>query len=111
MAIRFTTIGPSNRGLDEFFQILRQAQVETLVDVRSFPRSRTNPVINIEQLPGDLATNQIGDRNTRHLAGGDPGSGPSILGSTRWGEFRVFTTIPTTPSATPSATRSMKWSG
>jgi len=89
MATGFTTIGHSNRGLDEFLQILRQAQAEALVDVRSFLRSRTNPVFDIEQLPGNLATKStIGI--TRRLAGGDPGNGPSILGSTRCGEFQSF---------------------
>ncbi|MFA4939972.1 DUF488 family protein [Brevundimonas sp.] len=58
--------------MDEFLQVLRQAQVETLVDVRWFPRSRTNPVFNIEQLPGDLATNQIGYLHYPPLGGRRP---------------------------------------
>jgi uncharacterized protein (DUF488 family) len=57
---QFTTIGHSTRSLDEFLDMLRNAQVDLLIDVRSFPRSRTNPVFNIDGLPDDLAQVQIG---------------------------------------------------
>ena len=40
MVVRFTTIGHSNRRLDEFLAMLRGAQVDIVIDVRSFPRSR-----------------------------------------------------------------------
>lgn len=66
---QFTTIGHSNRSLDEFLTILRDAQIQTLVDVRSFPRSRSNPVFNIDHLPHDLAQVQIGYRHVPALGG------------------------------------------
>lgn len=69
MAARFSTIGHSTRGLDEFLSMLRAAQVELLVDVRSFPHSRTNPVFNIDRLPEDLAAVQIGYRHCPALGG------------------------------------------
>lgn len=72
MAARFSTIGHSTRGLDEFLSMLRAAQVELLVDVRSFPRSRTNPVFNIDRLPADLAAVQIGYRHFPSLGGRRP---------------------------------------
>lgn len=72
MAARFTTIGHSNRGLEEFLSMLRAARVELLVDVRSFPRSRTNPVFNIDCLPGDLASVQIAYRHCPALGGRRP---------------------------------------
>ena len=72
MAVRFSTIGHSTRGLDEFLSMLRAAQVELLVDVRSFPRSRTNPVFNIDQLPADLEAVQIGYRHCPALGGRRP---------------------------------------
>lgn len=56
----FYTVGHSNRSLEEFMDILQHAGVQTVVDVRSFPRSRTNPVFNTDTLPGDLAGRQIG---------------------------------------------------
>ena len=41
MLAQFTTIGHSNRSLEEFLAMLRSAQVDILIDVRSFPTSRT----------------------------------------------------------------------
>ncbi len=69
MVAQFTTIGHSNRSLDEFLDMLRAAQVDLLIDVRSFPRSRTNPVFNIDRLPNDLARAQIGYRHCPALGG------------------------------------------
>lgn len=66
---QFTTIGHSNRTLGEFLTMLRDAQVQTLIDVRSFPRSRTNPVFNTDSLPDDLALVQIGYRHCAALGG------------------------------------------
>lgn len=69
MATQFFTIGHSNRNLDEFLGMLRAARIELLVDVRSFPRSRANPVFNIDTLPDDLAHVQIGYRHCKALGG------------------------------------------
>jgi uncharacterized protein (DUF488 family) len=69
MSARFTTIGHSNRSLDEFVDMLREARVDLLIDVRSFPRSRSNPVFNFDQLPTDLAEVQIGYRHCPALGG------------------------------------------
>jgi uncharacterized protein (DUF488 family) len=44
------TVGHSNRSLEELLLILRAHEVHTLVDIRRFPRSRTNPQFNGEQL-------------------------------------------------------------
>ncbi len=72
MAARFATIGHSTRGLDEFLSMLLAARVDLLVDVRSFPRSRTNPAFNIDRLPDDLAAVQIGYRHCPALGGRRP---------------------------------------
>lgn len=72
MLAQFTTIGHSNRSFDEFFDMLRDAQVKLLVDVRSFPRSRANPDFNIDQLPEALARVQIGYRHCPALGGRRP---------------------------------------
>lgn len=69
MAAQFTTIGHSNRSLDEFLDMLREARVDLLIDVRTFPRSRSNPVFNIDRLPVDLAQVQIGYRHCPALGG------------------------------------------
>ncbi|OJU52810.1 MAG: DNA repair protein [Mesorhizobium sp. 61-13] len=72
MSAQFTTIGHSNRSLGAFVAILREAQVKLLVDVRSFPRSRKNPVFNIECLPQELMQFQIGYRHCPALGGRRP---------------------------------------
>ncbi|HRO15231.1 MAG TPA: DUF488 domain-containing protein [Paracoccus sp. (in: a-proteobacteria)] len=69
MATGFTTIGHSSRPLDELIGMLQAAQVGLLVDVRAFPRSRSNPAFNIDTLPGDLGQVQIGYRHSPDLGG------------------------------------------
>jgi uncharacterized protein (DUF488 family) len=80
-AARFTTIGHSNRGLDEVIAMLRDAGVGLVIDVRAFPRSRANPVFNIDSLPQNLARVQIGYRHFPALGGrrpAQPGVDPSV---------------------------------
>src|SRR5512140_2119057 len=48
------TIGHSTRTLDALVDILRAFRVTRLVDIRSVPRSRTNPQFNIDVLPATL---------------------------------------------------------
>lgn len=69
MVAQFTTIGHSNRPLAEVVAMLREAGVDLLLDVRAFPRSRTNPAFNIDRLPGDLGRFQIGYRHMPELGG------------------------------------------
>lgn len=63
------TIGHSNRSLDLFAEMLRSAAIDTVVDVRAFPRSRTNPQFNIDVLPSELAALQIGYAHRGELGG------------------------------------------
>ncbi|HVL59435.1 MAG TPA: DUF488 domain-containing protein [Burkholderiaceae bacterium] len=51
----FFTIGHSTRSVDELADLLRQAGCERVVDVRTMPRSRTNPQFNAADLPRSLA--------------------------------------------------------
>jgi uncharacterized protein (DUF488 family) len=55
----FYTIGHSTRSADELVGMLREARVTTLVDVRTIPRSRTNPQFNQDALPATLAKSGI----------------------------------------------------
>jgi uncharacterized protein (DUF488 family) len=59
------TIGHSTRTISEFMALLTQVSVELVVDVRTMPRSRTNPQFNADVLPGSLAEARI---DYRHLA-------------------------------------------
>jgi uncharacterized protein (DUF488 family) len=63
------TIGHSTWTLAEFVPLLRQVDVTLLVDVRSFPRSRTMPQFNGDTLPHSLAADGIGYRHLRALGG------------------------------------------
>lgn len=42
------SIGHSTRTFDEFAAVLQSFEIEVLVDIRKFPRSRTNPQFNEE---------------------------------------------------------------
>ena len=68
----FFTIGHSTRTIAEFAGLLRQSAVDLLVDVRSIPRSRTNPQFNGESLPQALAPWRIGYEHIAQLGGHRP---------------------------------------
>ena len=55
----FLTIGHSTRSIEEFVDLLRPADVRLVVDVRTIPRSRTNPQYNSEELTEALSKYQI----------------------------------------------------
>ena len=63
------TIGHSTRTIAEFVELLKAGRVELVVDIRSTPRSRTNPQFNLEALPDALATWQIGHTQIFELGG------------------------------------------
>jgi uncharacterized protein (DUF488 family) len=63
------TIGHSTRTIAEFQSLLRDAGVQLVVDVRSFPRSRTNPQFNIDVLPASLKESGVDYRHIPELGG------------------------------------------
>ena len=63
------TVGHSTRSVAEFVEILRLGRVDHVVDVRSIPRSRTNPHYNLDALPAALAEYQIGHCRIGPLGG------------------------------------------
>ncbi len=66
------TIGHSTRPIEEFVDILRGAGVTQLIDIRSHPRSRTNPQYNLDPLPETLAQYQISHVYLKDLGGRRP---------------------------------------
>ena len=49
------TVGHSTRTIEQFVELLRGGQVAMVVDIRSIPRSRTNPQFNLDALlRGDI---------------------------------------------------------
>jgi len=63
------TIGHSTRTLAEFIALLNDVQADLVIDVRSIPRSRTNPQFNIDVLPEALGAVRIGYRHLLALGG------------------------------------------
>ena len=63
------TIGHSTRTAEEFLSILLAHGVTLLVDVRTIPRSRTNPQFNKDTLPGTLSTVGIRYQHAPALGG------------------------------------------
>lgn len=63
------TIGHSTRTIEEFVDLLRTGNVRQVIDVRTIPRSRTNPQYNLHTLPDTLARWQIGHTIIPELGG------------------------------------------
>ena len=63
------TVGHSTRPLEQFAELMRDFAVDTVVDIRTVPRSRTNPQYNLESLPEGLAAYGIKHRQIAELGG------------------------------------------
>jgi Domain of unknown function DUF488 len=72
MADTFYTIGHARHSVDEFAALLMPAGVDFLVDVRAFPRSRSNPQFNADTLPRALSQFGIGYQHVPELGGRRP---------------------------------------
>ncbi|SHI57821.1 Protein of unknown function, DUF488 [Tessaracoccus bendigoensis DSM 12906] len=92
------TVGHSTRDFDELIGMLRQNQVSTLVDVRSYPSSRAYPQWNqdaiINSLPDDLDYVWIRDLGGRRHT---PAGVPSVNGGWRVKAFRDYADYMATP--------------
>ena len=69
MANDFYTIGHANLSVAEFVALLTAAGADFVVDVRAFPRSRSNPQFNVDTLPPALAAGAIGYEHVPELGG------------------------------------------
>jgi uncharacterized protein (DUF488 family) len=77
VAHRFFTIGHSTRTIDEFLDLLRDAEVRVLVDVRTIRRSRANPQFNMDALAEALVGSRIAYEHIAAL-GGRRGRNPEV---------------------------------
>lgn len=87
------TIGHSTRTIEEFVKLLREGEVTMVVDVRTVPRSRTNPQYNLDRLPEALAAWQIRHRYIAELGGlrgRTPGIEPEVNGLWRNRSFHNY---------------------
>ena len=69
MNLPFYTIGHSTRTIEEFVKILKSGLVQVVVDIRTIPKSRTNPQFNEDLLPGNLAPHGIAYSRIAALGG------------------------------------------
>lgn len=69
MAFPFFTIGHSNRSLEAFAALLRGAGVDRVVDIRTVPRSRSNPQFNRDTLPEALLAFGVAYEHVAALGG------------------------------------------
>ncbi|HEY6024002.1 MAG TPA: DUF488 domain-containing protein [Pseudolabrys sp.] len=69
MALPFFTIGHSTRTFAEFVEMLTNNGVQIVVDVRTVPRSRTNPQYNRDVLAKNLSDIQIKYEHITSLGG------------------------------------------
>jgi uncharacterized protein (DUF488 family) len=69
MAHPFFTIGHSTRPVSDFVDLLKGEQVELVADVRTVPRSRTNPQYNGDVLPETLTRSGITYEHIAALGG------------------------------------------
>lgn len=67
--VPFFTIGHSTRSTEEFLELLRAAEIQLVADVRTVPRSRTNPQFNSDVLGRTLASHQIAYEHIGALGG------------------------------------------
>ena len=97
MAYPFFTIGHSTHPLGEFIELLTASEIGIVVDVRTIPRSRTNPQYNREALPGSLSEFQIAYEHVADLGLAAVARARIILRPTLTpsGRTRAFTTTPT----------------
>ncbi len=65
----FFTIGHSTRTLAAFVALLKRAGVTSVADIRTVPRSRTNPQFNRDTLPAGLEAAGIGYTHIAALGG------------------------------------------
>ena len=89
----YFTIGHSTRPIEEFIEVLQEADVQLVADVRAIPRSRTNPQYNKERLPATLAKFHIMYRHLSALGGRRRkarGIAPQINGFWRHESFHNF---------------------
>jgi hypothetical protein len=66
---RYFTIGHSSRSVAQMAELLREAGADCIVDVRSIPRSRTNPQFNADVFPASLAAEGLDYYRIAELGG------------------------------------------
>jgi uncharacterized protein (DUF488 family) len=69
VTLPFFTIGHSSLSLGEFVELLAGAGIDLVADIRTVPRSRTNPQFDKATLPGALAAFDVSYEHMAALGG------------------------------------------
>jgi uncharacterized protein (DUF488 family) len=67
--MKIFTIGHSTRSIEAFIALLKAHEVETVIDIRTIPKSRHCPQFNREALKAALKKVKIGYRHMKGLGG------------------------------------------
>jgi uncharacterized protein (DUF488 family) len=77
------TIGHGNRTTQELVSILRSAGVDTVIDVRRYPRGRRQPHLSMERLQADLTAHGLAYEAWSEELGGRRPKPPASF-TTKW---------------------------
>lgn len=78
------TIGHSTKGIGEFIEILKSYEIEIVVDVRHFPKSKRHPWFNKENLENELREGGIEYAWIEELGGFRKGGYLNYMESEEW---------------------------
>lgn len=67
--MKIFTIGHSTRSLDDFVNLLREYDIQQVIDIRTIPKSRHNPQFNQDTLRKALKNKRINYRHMKGLGG------------------------------------------
>lgn len=67
--VRVYAVGHSTRTAEELVELLQAHGVRTLADIRTVPRSRTNPQFNLQPFARTLAAHDLGHLHIAELGG------------------------------------------
>lgn len=95
----FFTVGHATRPIESFAGLLRLAEVRTVIDVRTMPRSRANPQFNHDVLSRSLGPFGIEYQHIPELGGIAENKRMFRSRSMRSGKTGAFTIMQTTPWA------------
>lgn len=92
------TVGYSTRAIDEFIGLIKSYEIEAVVDVRTVPRSRTNPQFNKDSLEQTLPEAGIEYIHQKDLGGLRNPAKDSVNAAWRNDSFRGFADYMQTPA-------------
>lgn len=88
--MRIWSIGHGARALEDFIAVLKEARIQTLADIRTFPASRRHPHFRREALAASVAENGIAYEHIAELGGRRRETKPSPHRAIRVAGFRAY---------------------